>query len=819
MYIGMDSPANVVRIGGLAAALGIGAAVFVGQGVAWAEPSTASTSESSSQSSSGTGSPESKQQRDEKADAATDSSDAKPAAAAPAPKKKKKSSASHQSSTTTTDEPAAKTEKTEKTGSATTRTVRADATGPVKTADETKKADEPKATDEPKAAITNVRVFSVPKTADVVLETPKQLPQPPVTVVTTAISSMVSAVLNPFAGNSPTAPVDSPLPWMMMAAARQEFGRTPSLTKTANTVTTSANADPTPLAAVSATVTPPVAIPQTAPLEGLQHLPVIGPAFVTPVVALIHQIPLVGDVLHPFIGYPVQLGLAPGTPVPRDVKVISYDGTPIYVHFMPAVGLQAGQTAPTILDGPGLALPGSTSLNSINDGLLPNDVIGIGALREAGYNVVTWDPRGEWSSGGTLEVDDPDIEGKDVSAIISWLATQPEVQLDNAAQLDPRIGMVGASYGGGIQLATAINDHRIDAIVPTIAWHSLTTALYKDEAFKSSWGTLLVAALIGTNARVNPRLYPGLIYGDITGTITPENQQLIDDRGPDELVGQITAPTLLIQGTVDTLFTLAEADANANALIAGGVPTKVVWYCGGHGACISTRNDGVMVKRATMDWLDRYVKGDLTVDTGPQFEWVDQHGTEFSSNTYPVKQGTPIVASSTKGGVLPLLPFIGGSGPELRSLTAGLIGALLGIPSGSRAINALNLTIPKATSTTYIVGAPQLTLTYSGTGTSRHVYAQLVDDTTGLVLGNLVTPVPVTLDGQTHTVSVPMEMVAQTLKPGESVTLQLVASAFPYETITSPGVLNVSSMTLSLPTADAAAISVSPAAEESVSAA
>jgi ABC-2 type transport system ATP-binding protein len=92
-------------------------------------------------------------------------------------------------------------------------------------------------------------------------------------------------------------------------------------------------------------------------------------------------------------------------------------------------------------------------------------------------------------------------------------------------------------------------------------------------------------------------------------------------------------------------------------------------------------------------------------------------------------------------------------------------------------------------------------------GTSRHVYAQLVDDSTGLVLGNLVTPVPVTLDGQTHTVTVPLEMVAHTLQPGESVTLQLVASAFPYETITSLGQLNVSSMSLSLPTASAAAVS------------
>jgi len=700
----------VGRIGGLAAALGIGAAVFVGQGVASAEPTSTSDAESSAT--------DTKPAQDEKADTAQESIETKPTAE-PTPKKKKKT--------------------------------------------------------------TSVTVASEPKTVE-----PAEA-----------------------AAQKPKAPVEPALPLMMVAAARQESSRSKTLAK-ANTIPVSAVTTPA--------VQPPVAISATAPLEGLQHLPVVGPMFVTPVVAFIHQIPLIGDVLHRFVGYPVQFGLAPGTPVPRDVKVISFDGTPIYVHFMPAAGLRAGQKATTILDGPGLALPGATNPEAMNDEFLPNDVIGVGTLRHAGYNVVTWDPRGEWSSGGTLEVDHPDFEGKDASAIISWLATQPEVKLDDAKTLDPRIGMVGASYGGGIQLATAVNDHRIDAIVPTIAWHSLTTSLYKDQAFKSSWGTILVAALIGTNARVNPRIYPGLIYGDITGTITPADQDLIAERGPGDLVKNITAPTLLVQGTVDTLFTLAEADANAKALMTAGVPTKVVWFCGGHGACLTSTNDGAMIKEATMAWLDRYVKGDVSVDTGPQFEWVDQHGQRFSSDTYPVHQGTPIVASTSKGGVLPLIPFLGGSGPESRILTAFPLGTLLGIPSGSRAINALNLTIPAAADTTYIVGAPQLTMTYSGTGTSRHVYAQLVDDTTGLVLGNLVTPVPVTLDGKTHTVSVPMEMVAQTLEPGETVTLQLVASAFPYETITTSGALNVSGMTLSLPTANAADVSTDSAVAKTVAA-
>lgn len=75
------------------------------------------------------------------------------------------------------------------------------------------------------------------------------------------------------------------------------------------------------------------------------------------------------------------------------------------------------------------------------------------------------------------------------------------------------------------------------------------------------------------------------------------------------------------------------------------------------------------------------------------------------------------------------------------------------------------------------------------------VLAQLVDDRTGLVLGSFATPIPVTLDGDTHTITVDLEPVAHTLRPGESLTLQLVSSAGLYETISpSLGVLNVSSM-------------------------
>lgn len=325
----------------------------------------------------------------------------------------------------------------------------------------------------------------------------------------------------------------------------------------------------------------------------------------------------------------------------------SFDGTRIYAHFMPAVGLRPGERAATILQAPGLLLPGATNLNVTPlDGIIADTsgLVYVGTLRAAGYNVVTWDPRGENSSGGRLEQGSPEFDAKDVSAIISWVATQPEARLDPSV-LDPRIGMTGASYGGGIQLVSAATDPRIDAIVPAIAWNTLNTATYKNQAFKSSWASILTAG-ITLFTRPNPAILPATIFGVLTGRQTAAEQDRLAQLGPGgplDLVGKITAPTLLIQGTVDTLFSLQEADSTAQTLIANGVPTKVIWFCGGHGLCANDLfdpTDGVVIQRATLAWLDRYVNGNTTAVTGPQFEFVDQRGQFYASDTYSIVNGS-----------------------------------------------------------------------------------------------------------------------------------------------------------------------------------
>ncbi len=62
-------------------------------------------------------------------------------------------------------------------------------------------------------------------------------PRDPVTVITKAIWSLLAPV-SPFAGNAPAAPADTPVTWMMLAAARREkFGAAPKLSTAASTVT------------------------------------------------------------------------------------------------------------------------------------------------------------------------------------------------------------------------------------------------------------------------------------------------------------------------------------------------------------------------------------------------------------------------------------------------------------------------------------------------------------------------------------------------------------------------------------------------------
>ena len=474
------------------------------------------------------------------------------------------------------------------------------------------------------------------------------------------------------------------------------------------------------------------------------------------------------------------MGAAAPAAQARDASVRSFDGTQIVTHFFPAKGLARGAKAPTVLVGHGWAGRGATDIDG-GTGKGTGGNIAIGDLHRAGYNVLTWDARGFGGSGGRVSVDGPDFEGRDVQSLISYVANQREARLDSAG--DPRLGMAGGSYGGGIQLVTAGLDKRVDVIVPDIAWNSLVSSLYKAETIKQGWGSLLASAGNATG-RLDPRINSAFSSGTATGKISAGDRTWFASRGPGErLVSRITVPTLLTQGTIDTLFTLREAETNYKILKRNKVPVKMMWHCGGHGTCDFPAGKPGRVEEAALTWFDRYLNRNPRVDTGPAFEWVDSQGTWHVSAGYPLTSRPPATGSGR--GTLPLSP----------ALTTGTpTDATSGSPNVEIAIGA-----PKTI--TSLVGSPQLDLTYNGTASPARtvVYAQVVDKRSGQALGNQVTPIPVTLDGRRRTVSRPLESIAAQAGPGSRFAVQLVPASLVYGTQRSTGSVNFSSAKASLP--------------------
>ena len=465
-------------------------------------------------------------------------------------------------------------------------------------------------------------------------------------------------------------------------------------------------------------------------------------------------------------GLLLALVVLPGVITPaahaRDTFVRSFDDTPINTHFFPARALDAGERAPTIMIGPGWGLPGDSNPEA---GELSD-------FRQAGYNVVTWDPRGFWASGGTVMIDHPNFEARDAQAIIDHVAAQPEAQLD--APGDPRLGMSGGSYGGGIQFVTAARDRRVDVIAPAIPWNTLTRSLLgaleerdRPGAIKVGWGLLLEglglfsATIPGVFSPAGiqtghhaPQFYEAFVSA-VPGVVPPATVKWFADHGPDHLLDRVRVPTLMMQGTVDTLFTLEEAHRNFTAMKRNGVPLKMMWFCGGHGICRTGEGGalgggGAHVQERIMQWFDRHLRGTETADTGPAFEWVDEAARWHASDGYPLKDAGNVRGRGS--GDLTLIPG--------DSLTSGLLIAATPDPL------ALRVPIETPAAGSDVVGEPTLKATYRATGAGllpnrrTYVYAQVVDRARNIVVGNFATPIPITLDGRRRTVEMDLERIA-----------------------------------------------------------
>ena len=275
-------------------------------------------------------------------------------------------------------------------------------------------------------------------------------------------------------------------------------------------------------------------------------------------------------------------------------------------------------------------------------------------LARLGYVVLTWTAQGFGASGGQIHLDSPDWEVTDARRLVDWLGRRPQVRRDGPD--DPRVAAVGGSYGGALALLLAAADRRVDAIVPQITWNDLSRSLFPestgrpaaDGVLKQSWlGSLFTAGLrAGTGS--GPAGAPGATgssgagCGRFAAPVCRMYQQVMADGRPDPaavallrrsspapVLGRIHAPTLLVQGLSDTLFPLAEADANARGIT--HAPVRVAWFSGGHDGGDGSDADHDRVRQLTAQWLDRYLRGGS--DPAPDFTFSRIVGYDRSAET------------------------------------------------------------------------------------------------------------------------------------------------------------------------------------------
>jgi len=179
--------------------------------------------------------------------------------------------------------------------------------------------------------------------------------------------------------------------------------------------------------------------------------------------------------------------------------------------------------------------------------------------------------------------------------------------------------------------------------------------------------------------------------------------------------------------------------------------------------------------------------GDHAADADPGFEWLADDGQWRSAAGWPPPAGPALTAQGS--GTLAFSPA--------DTQSSGLLVAATPSP------NAVNVAIPPPARHADAVGEPQLKLDYAGTATDPHSYlfAQIVDEQRHLVLGNQVTPIAVTLDGRPRSLTRALEGVAAAIEPGARYTLQITGGSSVYGPTRSAGLVQLTKIRLSLPSA------------------
>ncbi len=414
----------------------------------------------------------------------------------------------------------------------------------------------------------------------------------------------------------------------------------------------------------------------------------------------------------------------------------------------------------------------------------------------------------------------------------TFLATRSEVRKDG--DKDPRVAVVGASYGGAFALMLAGADQRVDATVAAITWNDLSTSLFPQAAqgsttpgpYKQLWGTRFFTASVGSVGAA-PTTPSDILCGRFDVTLCGELQAAAESgrpspalaatlrrNSPRDTISDVTAPTLLVQGEADTLFGLDQADANAAGLASKGTRHAVRWTDGGHDSVSS--NPG-LDEDAARTWIRTYLGGTRT-DPLPVPAFTYSLPVPRNSDTAPV--ATLDTYPGLRGGT-EQLPLRKPAEPAvLLTPPGGQPNSMTSIPGlGSLQLPTYRLAALPGMSTAFdtgtlsrsltVVGTPTVKLSVTSTGSEATLFVSLwrVEGSDAVQQRSLTAPVRVALTpGKPTDVTVDLPSSVWSMAAGSTwrVLVTSTDNAFTVPREARADRITLATPTLTLPTANGA---------------
>ncbi|SFQ67557.1 ABC-2 type transport system ATP-binding protein [Amycolatopsis arida] len=176
-------------------------------------------------------------------------------------------------------------------------------------------------------------------------------------------------------------------------------------------------------------------------------------------------------------------------------------------------------------------------------------------------------------------------------------------------------------------------------------------------------------------------------YADVAtdGVADERTRDLLRRVSPASVTGDITVPTLLVQGENDTLFGLDQADATARQVSAAGGEVDVVWYVGGHDG----GSPGPQLRGRIADWLAHRLTGEAE-HPGTSFRYEVQ-GSLRANGTPSVRAVDAAGYPGLHGGTTDFRTVaLGGEQQLIVHPPGGSPAAVSGIPGLNRLVTSSN---------------------------------------------------------------------------------------------------------------------------------